>query len=320
MRPISPHGFQLYKRLLCLAVVILGLQAGCFGQKGLFWAVTLPGRTDTSWLLGTIHTYPKRVVELPAIVTDKLSVSKQLYIEIQLDWKMVVQILTTGTISSEMMPSEDKAWTEEDWDNVKAWFISNNHLDEASFKQLRGTTNAEDRLTSMYMAAYGCEAGAVENDLKVLAKQRKIPIKGLDRDWSEIQTWYAHYADLSDQAWAQGSLDSLLEAGYYELADLFVAYAAQDSNFIGHSSPDGLWKDGLTLVEWRNTQWMSQLRQLMKQQSFVAVGAAHLYGPLGVINLLQGAGFQCTPVEANFGGPRLQRFIERNSRQYKVVH
>jgi uncharacterized protein len=305
-------------RLLLGVLALLSFHASCFSQQGLFWAVVKPGTADTSYLLGTLHTYPKRVVQLPETVKQKLSHSKQLFIEIQLDWKMVVQILTSGTISSEMMPSEDAGWTQKDWDSVKAWFVNGNHLDAQAYDRLQN--NASDsKLSALYMASYGCEQGAVEEDLKAAARQRKIPIKGLDRDWNEIQTWYAHYANLGSEEWQGRSIDSLLDEGYHQLADLFISYAIQDTAALGKAGKGAVWQDGLTLVEWRNRNWMPQLNQLMQQQSFVAVGAAHLFGANGVLHLLKDAGFLCIPVITDFSGPRLQRFIARNSRDYKVV-
>jgi hypothetical protein len=303
---------------MCATVILLlGAANLSKGQNSLFWAVTRPGHSDTSWLLGTLHMYPKRVVELPASVQDKLVQSKQLYIEIQADLKMIFQMLTTSSIGNELMPSEASTWTAESWDTVKQWFINRNYFDEATYDKVR-LRSSEGKLTSLYLEAIGYEYGAIEEDLSSLARKGKIQVKGLDRDWSEIQTWYAHYAQLSDESWKGNNLDSLLEAGYYELAHLFVAYAIQDSAFLGDVAHEGVWRDGLTLVEWRNHNWMRQLQQLMQRNCFVAVGAAHLFGPHGVVSLLRQAGFVCTPLKVDFGGPRLKRFIIRNSRLYRL--
>ncbi|MCU0387984.1 MAG: hypothetical protein MUE71_05210 [Chitinophagaceae bacterium] len=51
----------------------------------------------------------------------------------------------------------------------------------------------------------------------------------------------------------------------------------------------------------------------------MAVGAAHLFGPNGVLTLLQRAGFECYPVEAHLGGDKLERFIRRFGRQYQLT-
>lgn len=287
-------------------------------QSGLLWSVVKPGSRDTSFLLGTLHKYPKTVVQLPAVVEEKLANCHTLYLEMQLDWKMVFKMLTSGTINSEMMIDENKEWTEEDWAAIKHWFVSEQKMDEADYNRLK-TNASSSRLVDMYLKLYGYEYGAVEDDLKWMSKKRKMPIKGLDKDWNEIQTWYAHYAQSSSGFWQGGDLDSLLADGYYSLADMFVSYAVQDTATLGEIDQDDLWENGLSLVEWRNINWMKQLPQLMGNRVFVAVGAAHLFGTNGVVNLLKKQGFLCTPVEGHFGGDKLERFIQRNSRQYHLA-
>jgi hypothetical protein len=56
----------------------------------------------------------------------------------------------------------------------------------------------------------------------------------------------------------------------------------------------------------------------MKEKTMVAIGAAHLFGTHGVINLLRNEGFNVQPVGGHFGGEKLERFIRMNSRQYEM--
>jgi uncharacterized protein len=300
----------------CLFVFSGGYEV--HAQSGLLWSVIKPGSRDTSYLLGTLHKYPKTVVQLPSVVEEKLANSRTLYLEMQLDWKMVFKMLTSGTINSEMMIDENKDWTEEDWEKIKHWFVDDQQMNEQDFNRIKGNTSTS-RLVDLYLKLYDYEYGAVEEDLKWMAKKEKIPIKGLDRNWNEIQSWYAHYAQSSSGFWQGGNLDSLLADGYYSLADMFISYAVQDTATLGEIDKDDLWEDGLSLVEWRNINWMKQLPQLIGDRVFVAVGAAHLYGKNGVLNLLKEAGFVCRPVEGHFGGDKLEKFIRRNSRQYQLA-
>jgi uncharacterized protein YbaP (TraB family) len=51
------------------------------------------------------------------------------------------------------------------------------------------------------------------------------------------------------------------------------------------------------LLNSRNIEWVKKLQTLMKEQSLVvAVGAGHLPGQKGVINLLRKAGYKVEPV------------------------
>jgi uncharacterized protein YbaP (TraB family) len=48
----------------------------------------------------------------------------------------------------------------------------------------------------------------------------------------------------------------------------------------------------------RNQKWIPIISKLIqKKSSFIAVGAAHLPGKEGVLNLLQEAGYKITPID-----------------------
>lgn len=56
-------------------------------------------------------------------------------------------------------------------------------------------------------------------------------------------------------------------------------------------------KSKVEMLDNRNKNWVVQLPELMKDKSiFVAVGAAHLAGKNGVINLLREAGYIVKPI------------------------
>ncbi|MNE88753.1 TraB family protein [compost metagenome] len=51
------------------------------------------------------------------------------------------------------------------------------------------------------------------------------------------------------------------------------------------------------LLDKRNQNWIPKMEELMKTKScFFAVGAGHLGGPNGVIQLLRQKGYEVTPV------------------------
>lgn len=300
--------------LLLINSTINGQNAG-----GLFWSVVKPGSKDTSYLLGTMHKYPRNVVELPAVVEQKMDKCQHLYIEINANKKLKFKMLLSGSIKNGRAIKKSKNWTDEDWVKIKQWFIESHNMDEATFNRLK-PRNSLQSFFELFLSLYGYEKGVVENDLKNMARQRNISINGLDRSWNQIQSWYAYYAKKSSLPWPEGDIDSLLNNRYHVLADLIIAYAIQDTATIHSYKTMEVWENGLNLVEWRNPNWMPQLKKLMNEKTMVAVGVAHLYGPHGVINLLKKEGFDVHPVESHFGGDKLEGFIKKNSRQYRLVN
>jgi uncharacterized protein YbaP (TraB family) len=84
--------------------------------------------------------------------------------------------------------------------------------------------------------------------------------------------------------------------------DLYNAYMAQDIEKVRQLMIDsdlGLEpEDEAKMLTNRNVNWVTQLKTILPQKSvFVCVGAGHLPGKNGVLNLLREAGYTITPVE-----------------------
>lgn len=84
--------------------------------------------------------------------------------------------------------------------------------------------------------------------------------------------------------------------------DLYNAYMAQDIEKVRQLmiDPDlGLEpEDEAKMLTNRNVNWVTQLKTILPQKSvFVCVGAGHLPGENGVLNLLRQAGYTITPVK-----------------------
>ena len=83
--------------------------------------------------------------------------------------------------------------------------------------------------------------------------------------------------------------------------DLYNAYITQDIEKLRQLmiDPDlGLEpEDEAKMLTNRNVNWVNQLKTILPQKSvFVCVGAGHLPGENGVLNLLRQAGYTITPV------------------------
>lgn len=106
---------------------------------------------------------------------------------------------------------------------------------------------------------------------------------------------------------------------FRDFCDLVIAYAVQDTTTLSAMSNSEHWQQGLTLAEWRNIRWMNKIPRLLKQPTFMAVGAAHLLGRQGILQLLQQAGYQVIPVKSDLTGPKTARFIHRYGHRYQLA-
>ena len=86
-----------------------------------------------------------------------------------------------------------------------------------------------------------------------------------------------------------------------EFNTLMQAYKSQQLNAMEalmKESDFSMEKYENILVNYRNADWVKQLNTVMKNESvFVAVGAGHLLGEQGLINLLKKEGYVVEPLE-----------------------
>ena len=135
-----------------------------------------------------------------------------------------------------------------------------------------------------------------EMNLMDMATQKGISIKGLETMDSQL----AIFDKMSDTDIRQLLIASLNDGPKNQTdRQLIEAYKQQDLTALYKmmsESPEIKGHEKELLID-RNTDWVKQLPDMMKEQSsFVAVGAAHLPGENGVLNLLKKAGYKVEAV------------------------
>jgi hypothetical protein len=139
----------------------------------------------------------------------------------------------------------------------------------------------------------------VEEELLKLAKADKKEIQGLET--------MAFQASVFDSIPYQQQAKELLKTidsmatyrKYFE--DMVKVYKTQQLDQIEkffNSNEFGMQDNQDILLDKRNKNWVMQLKTIMKKESvFIAVGAGHLVGEMGLITLLRKAGYKVRPLE-----------------------
>ena len=149
-------------------------------------------------------------------------------------------------------------------------------------------------LSLISMKSFGCEnLKFYEMEFIGLAKKSKKSIGGLETVEAQIQFLNKAYSD-------DEKIAMLQETNGEETAKMV-------QNYKNENLPE-LYKESTTpklmnenskkwMLEVRNENWAVKMPNVMKDKStFFAVGAAHLLGKEGLINLLRKAGYSVTPV------------------------
>jgi uncharacterized protein YbaP (TraB family) len=150
-----------------------------------------------------------------------------------------------------------------------------------------------------------CETTAMmEQVIMQEAKQNNKKVKGL-----ETMAYQAGVLDSIPYKLQAEQLVSYIDevvrnkdkTGNTELDEMMKAYKSQDLEKLEAlmmKTDMGVGNFTEVLLYNRNRNWVVKLKELMPQKSLlVAVGAGHLPGEKGVINLLRKAGYTITPME-----------------------
>lgn len=134
-----------------------------------------------------------------------------------------------------------------------------------------------------------------EGKLTIKAREKKMEIDGLETIDEQLAALY------SDEVPYESSFqfDQALEDLQNPLEFLIKVYLNQDINLMLELMvlPEMGVSNLETFLFVRNENWVEKLPEMMKKNSlFIAVGAGHLPGSRGIIQLLRDKGYTLTPI------------------------
>jgi uncharacterized protein YbaP (TraB family) len=277
-----------------IVLLLLFITQGVLAQNtSLLWEVTKQGMKDTSYLYGSIH-FPQK-----ALVNANEKLHK---IKFKVDagcFEIIISPDSMAYFSFSLMAGTGKKvndlFSKKDAKRIFNYFLDNLGMEElmvnnfipiglSSFASMsflvKDTTNAIDVL--------------LQNDFKALGK----PLLSLESIKAQ--------ADLFSQTPMEAQKKGLLavinnqNSVKKELELLKEIYLGQDIDslysLVSNSVSEGVF-DKERMNSDRNLKMIKKMPDLMRYQSVLfCVGAAHLGGEKGLINLLREKGFQVTPM------------------------
>ncbi|MEO0796548.1 MAG: TraB/GumN family protein [Verrucomicrobiota bacterium] len=290
--------------LLALGLCTASLKAqSSDANQGRSYLFTIKkANTPTSYLFGTIHLPDARVARVGQDVQNAFNASDAVYTEIPMDPAVMATAATAMMLPPEdslenILPSRTMKRFDEELKQI------NPALDPTPFLQFKVWAAAatlmllETQLNNpgikaMDMALYtiaedrGKRVGALETPEEQLAvfeafsRQEQIELfDSLLETMKELRESGTNYTDVLVDAYRTGDLDVLQE--------LMVTYA--DENTKLQQKFERLLLDNRNFL--MADRISDEISKYPDESIFFAVGAAHLYGTDGVINLLKRAGF-----------------------------
>ncbi|HKK68970.1 MAG TPA: TraB/GumN family protein [Bacteroidales bacterium] len=265
------------------------------GSSSLLWKVYGNDLKDTSYLYGTIHIQDKRVFEYGEAVEKAFQKSDKVAVEVlmdRIDPSTMMDVMFMEDTTLDMLLSEKEyARLEEAYKNItgagletanrlKPFFISANMIQSLMPRDM-----------------------AMPLDMHFIQQARKA-----DKTVVGLETLDEQIAIIDDLSYTR-QMNMLMESiedvdkmkdQFKELVD---AYLNMDKQRVMKLMEDpSLPEDFMdNLLDKRNKLMVSRMQPLFKTSgTFVAVGAAHLYGENGLINMLRQKGYQVEPVKFAF--------------------
>lgn len=283
--------------VLTIALVMSNnLQAQESNQaSSLLWEITGKKVKSPSYLMGTMHLIPKDKFYFPDDLREKVSETKLLVMEIG---GIEEQMKAAGLIMLKDGNLFDH-FSQPQKDTLFQYLQTELEMDSSIVKQQFSRVKPFALLQLMTRSAFGENPESYELTLQGIAMQKNIPIKGLET----IEDQMAVFDNMGMEEQVEMVMSSIRnsENSADEMNDLIDLYLSQDIEALyALLSKEGnsLEKHEGSLLTDRNVKWIPVIKKLIKKQpTFIAVGAAHLGGPNGVVELLRKEGYTVTPIK-----------------------
>lgn len=264
----------------------------------LLWRISGNGLEKASYLFGTIHMLCADDAVLSPNMKKAIRNADEVYLEVDMD--NFIEML--GVMSKMKMTGDTTLrdlLSSEDYELVKDYFDSRQSLLPFSmletFKPILAASTLEQ-------AQLPCDkAVALEQVIMQEAMENEIEVSGLETmgyQASMLDSIPYRYQAEQLVAYIRNSAKGGENTEGKEMQEAYNSQDLEKLEALIMKSDAGIASFADILLYNRNRNWVQKLKDLLPGKSLViAVGAGHLPGEQGVINLLKKEGYTVEPVE-----------------------
>ena len=269
-------------------------------EKSLLWKIYGNGAKDTSYLYGTIHMIEKKDFVVSKTLKNRFKKTESLVMEIQLDMDPAAKAFIKDNALYPNGKSIKDYLNETDYNYFQTYLKDSMKMGVIKVKicEMMRPFYAQ----SLIMADQMKNSESYEKSFHKMAKKKEK--LGLETIQEQMSILASGELDVQVKDFIRDIKDGKLNASS-EMAKLVSFYKNQDiqglyNEMIVSMEKDGGKIGGVTKEDFldnRNKRWIPKLADFMKNKTlFIAVGAGHLAGENGVIQLLRNNGYNVVPV------------------------
>ena len=288
------------KRKTIIAVALLCLSLGA--QAQLLWEISGKDLKSPSYLFGTHHAIPLSYLDSVDHLFKYYNQCSMVVGEVVLDAEKSNQrILSAATMNERL----DKLLSAEDYALVDSVCQQIMGIPLAYLNNYRPSVVSNMLEMAIYEAAFpnGEADQQMDSFFQLLAERQGNPVQGLESIDDQIDLLFRSQSmerqlyllvgvakSVPTSIESYNTLNNLYKNGDIDgLLDLFLSDTTEYKPTVG---------EVFLFLEQRNRQWVDKLPELMRANPcFIAVGAMHLPGETGVIELLKKRGYKVKAVK-----------------------
>jgi uncharacterized protein YbaP (TraB family) len=293
----NPWKAYLYpmKNLIFIALLLLsGTKIYSQSNNSLLWEINGKDLKSPSYLFGTYHLITSTFIDSFPVIQNRFSVTGNVIGEMVLTTSMTQKLMEAAIMKDSTL---DQLMSKEDYKIVGDYLMETSGYSISLFNKMKpvlvGTLFYKAEITpgdtgkpmDLYFQEMAKRDGKLVSGLESMDEQLGILFNNTSlKRQAEVLVKTAKEKDKSaavmskmNNCYRAGNLDCLAESIQME-----EEYTKEEMDKLLYS---------------RNRAWIKLLPLMMKEQScFIAVGAGHLPGKEGLIELLRGAGYSVKPV------------------------
>lgn len=278
--------------LLCSLFIMLGFNSAYAQENSLLWKISGKNLKTPSYLFGTVHMICQQDYQFSEAMASALESTNQLVLEVNLYDPENQSAFSKGIMLPEGSSLKDMLNTEDDYLHLEKALLEKG-LDINEYSSLRPIV----LLSLMSMKSFGCD-NTVSYEAKLMEKMNARNLKTIGLESAEYQL------NIFNSLSKKETTEMLLAAAddvknndrVNRMVELYKAQNITGLNDFIIEAPEMKANIDKFLYQ-RNKNWVKELPKIMESNSsFIAVGAGHLAGKDGVIELLKKAGYKVEAV------------------------
>lgn len=263
-------------------------------DNSLLWEISGNGLKKPSYLFGTFHMMCKDDIHFSDNLRAAFDYADEVYFEMDLDdpantlGALLFMNMKEGKTINELISPEE-------YSRLEKYFADSLRTSLKSFKKMKPSMLE----AFLYPKMMPCKTmSGVEQELMKIAVKDKKEIKGFETIAFQAAVFDSIPYDMQAKSLIK-TIDSIQQYRLYFDTMLHV-YRSQQLDKIEamFNQPEFGLQEGMEfLLDNRNENWVKQLKGILPRQNiFMAVGAGHLVGKKGLIELLRKEGYTLRPI------------------------